>query len=117
MEEIGIYTKALGYPKSNELTFDKYWGYFIRNGLAKRIVTAPVTHSWRLKPTIEEVDKNSEEESEFEEQWSELIKENSVYHYLVRADKLSGIGRYSVLLLGFNDGAEELKDPVIEGLG
>ena len=37
-----------------------------------------------------------------------------VFHYLNRADKLSGIGRYSVLLMGFNDvkSVEDLAKPV-----
>jgi len=99
--------KALGF--SNSLTFKHYWEQYKRGDIAKRVVEAPVTESWRLPPIIVENDDN--EKTEFEEQWEKLNREKNVLHYLLRSDKLSGIGRYSGLLLGLDDGLD-LDKPV-----
>ena len=99
--------KALGFESS--LTFKHYWEQYKRGDIAKRVVEAPVTESWRLPPMIIENDSN--ETTEFEDQWDVLNREKKVLNYLLRADKLSGIGRYSGLLLGLDDG-RSLDQPV-----
>lgn len=109
-----LYT-ALGYPKENQLTFDKYYARYKRDGLSQRIVNAPVTHSWRLKPIIEEKNKADGKETLFEKQWGDLVKDKGIYHYLTRVDKLSGIGMYGVLFIGLNDNSAKLEDSVTEG--
>lgn len=95
--------KALGY-KIN-LTYNDYFARYKRQEIANTIVTAPVEQTWKLKPRL--VDQKEAEDSQFEKEWNQLVKEKKIWHYLSRIDKLSGIGRFGILFLGVNDG----KDP------
>lgn len=100
--------KALGYPK--DIVFDQYWGFYSRYDIAKRVVDLPANACWQKPPEIKE-DQNGEDETEFEKQWSDIEKENKVWHFMSRIDRLSGIGEFGILLLGF-DGNAELEMPV-----
>jgi len=99
--------KALGFETS--LTFRHFWEQYKRGDISKRIIESPVTESWRLPPMIVENDEN--EQTDFEKQWDKLNRDKKVLSYLIRADKLCGIGRYSGLLLGLDDG-RDLSKPV-----
>ena len=97
-----IYT-ALGYPST--LVFSDYEARYSRQDIAKRIITAPVHASWRKKPIVTE---NEEKPTKFEEMWESFVKDHRIYHYLSRVDRLSGIGKYAVLLVGMDDGKTSL---------
>jgi hypothetical protein len=92
--------QILGYNKTP--TFNDFFTRFKTQDIANAIVNAPVKASWRLYPTITENLKG--EETQFEKETAALFERKSIYHYMSRADRLSGIGQYAVLLLGFNDG-------------
>ncbi len=96
--------KALGYKK--QPTFQDYYDRYERQDIAKAIVDIPVTSSWRLYPTIKEIQEKEKEGEKtlFEESIDMLIKDSKMFHYLSRVDRLSGIGQYGVLLVGYNDG-------------
>ena len=96
--------KALGYIK--QPTFQHYYDRYERQDIAKAIVDIPVTSSWRLYPTIKEIQEQEREgeKTPFEESIDNLIKDSKMFHYLSRVDRLSGIGQYGVLLVGYNDG-------------
>ena len=104
--------EALGYPKLNELTVNDYFAQYLRGDVAGRLIDAPVDGSWEQKPEIK--DQSEGDQSEFEKGWDELVKWYSLWNIMPRADKLAGLGRFSVLLLGFDDveTKEQLKDPV-----
>lgn len=89
---------ALGWQKT--LDINDFWGMYKRFGVAKRVVDIFPNGCWKYHPTISESDN---EETEFEKEWSLLVKKKRIYHYLHRVDILSGIGRFGVLLLGFDD--------------
>jgi hypothetical protein len=97
--------QALGY--NDNPGFEEYWNLFLRQDVATRIISAPVSASWSLDPEV--VEGDDETETPFEKEWKALQKKRSVLHYLQRVDLLSGIGRYGVLFLGVKDGkvAEE----------
>ena len=95
-----IYT-ALGYPKV--INFEDYAAKYFRQDLAKRVVNAPASESWRLKPTVTE---NETDETEFEKQFNILVKEKKIYQACTKIDILSGIGRYGILVLGLDDGRD-----------
>jgi len=101
--------KALGYRKTPN--FSDYYTRYKRQDIARRVVNAPTSESWRMKPIITE---NQGEKTKFEEAWEALVKDHRIWHYLTRADRISGIGEYGVLLMGFNDvsSAKGLKTPV-----
>jgi len=102
--------QALGYPK--EITFSTYWNRYLRHDIAKAIIDRPVKASW--KGTIDVIETIKEDDSEFEKAWKELDKKLKLKSIFIRADKLTGIGRYSILFLGLSDvtNREGLKNPV-----
>lgn len=99
--------QACGYPQN--ILFEEMWNRYKRGDIAKRIVNAFPDETWLGKPEV--IDNEDPEETEFEKAWKTLVKDNKVYHYLKRVDRLSGIGRYGVLLLGF-DGADPMEQPI-----
>lgn len=98
---------SCGYP--NFITISDYKGIFDREGVAKRVTTILPEDSWAMRPSIVE---NEKEETEFEKEWKTLEKNHHIFHYLQRADSLSGIGRFGILLMGVSDGLE-LSLPVV----
>ena len=103
-----VYT-ALGYPKVPQ--FEDYWARYDRQDIATRVVEAYPAACWRKKPVITESEKD---QTKFEEDIINIFKENKVWHYLKRIDMLSGIGRYGVLMFGFDDVTDRLglREPV-----
>jgi hypothetical protein len=99
-----------GYPK--EISTEQYRKLFDREGIATRCVITMPEESWAMEPEIHETEDQNE--TEFEKAWKELKNEYHLFHYLQRIDKLSGIGRYGILILGVNDG-KDLSQP-IEGI-
>ena len=92
-------TTALGYKET--LSFDDYLGRYFRQDMAKAIIDRPVNASWKGEITVLENTKTKK--TKFEKQWHELYTKLKLKSVFVRADKLTGLGRYSVLLLGLND--------------
>lgn len=90
----------LGYTLNP--TFENYYGRYKRQDIASAIINAYPNACWVNPPEISE---DEEEETEFETVWKDLVKEKRIFNYLLRADKISGIGNYSILLFGLDDGA------------
>jgi hypothetical protein len=107
-----IYT-ALGYPK--KITSGDYWTRYKRHDIAKAIIDRPVKASW--KGEIEVIENLEKEQTVFEKAWVELFDRLKLKSILLRADKLTGLGRYSVLFLGLSDvrNIEDLRKPVRKG--
>jgi hypothetical protein len=89
-----------GHPLVYDITDGKK--AFLRDDIAKRVVTLYPEESWETPPMIYETEDESE--TAFEKAWKELDKRLHLNALFVRADILSGIGRYGVILLGVNDG-------------
>lgn len=98
--ERDVYT-ALGYSKI--LRFDDYMGKYKRQDIAKAVINAPVSYSW-LKPPI--LTDSEKDDTDFEKAWIALVKDRRIYHYMARADRLAGVGKYSIMILGTDDKAE-----------
>ena len=94
-----LYT-ALGYYSTQQLTYSIYKGIYDRQDVATRIVDAPTDESWRKRPELVE---NLDDETTFEKEWKMLQEDLDVYGALNRTEKLAGIGKYAVLLVGFDD--------------
>lgn len=90
-----------GYPA--EVSLEQYWRLYKRDGICKRVVHCLPEESWRTSPDVFE-DEDVEVTTEFEQAWQDLVKSRALWHYLERIDRLSGVGRYGVLLLGLSDG-------------
>jgi hypothetical protein len=98
--------QAFGYP--NIITAADYWDAYKRNGIANRIVKSYPNACWRDGTTVNDddgsdMDKDSDDYSEFAAAWYELQKANKIYHYLERADRMARVGQFSILVMGFAD--------------
>lgn len=93
---------ACKYPI--ELTTKNYLDLYEREGLAARVVNVFPQESWSLDPLVYEIE--DEKETTFEKAFIDLEKKINLFYYLELVDILSGIGRFGVLFLGFNDGAD-----------
>ncbi|MBW2636983.1 MAG: DUF1073 domain-containing protein [Deltaproteobacteria bacterium] len=102
---------ALGYKK--QLTYDDYYALYDRQDIAGRIVNMPASATWRNIPKIKE-DDDEETQTPFEKAWEELANRLRVWHHFERVDRLAGIGRYAVLLIGVR-GAPDLSTPLEPG--
>ena len=92
--------KECGYPETIEL--ETYRRMFDRKDLSTRVVTVFPEETWASDPIVYEND--GEILTEFEKAWNTLNKRLAIFSFLQRVDVLSGIGRFGVLLLGFDDG-------------
>lgn len=98
--------KVYGY--NSNPTYKDYLARYCRQDIAKRIVDAPPSATWADPPAFENVD------STFQTAWDALAQDIPIWHYLNRVDCLAGIGRFSCMLIGFDDGAA-LDQPVRAG--
>ena len=98
--------EILGYERDPD--FESFYALYQRAGISRRIINAPVDASWRGLPEIVEKEKR---DTDFEKAWNEIVLSKKIYSKIRRSDKLSRIGQYSVLLMGFDDGAD-LSKPV-----
>lgn len=100
--------ETLGYD--SEIKLSDYYARFRRNALAGRIVDAPAQTTWREPPIVRGVDEG--DGGAFEEAIRNLDDRLSLWHYMERADRLAGVGHYSVILLG-SKRADSLEDPLL----
>lgn len=108
------------YPNGEFLEVDWYRGLYAREAIARRVVHLWPEETWQAQPDIYE-DEDPENETEFEKAVDQLGVNllsrgsryspkggsqggNIIWSYLKRADILSGIGTFGVILLGLNDG-------------
>jgi len=101
---------ACGYPTT--LQYSDYEVRYQRQDIAKRIVNAGPDACWRADPDV--LENEDKDTTAFEEAWNALWDSRTlrIKHYLKRADRVAGIGRYGVLLLGFDDNAAGFDRPV-----
>jgi len=104
--------EALGYP--TEITFDDYLMHYTRQDMAAAVINKPVNYTWRGDVMVSD---NADDDSSFKKAWKELLKNLSLKSKFIRLDKLTCLGKYGVLLLGFDDVKEiqEFKNPVQAG--
>jgi hypothetical protein len=102
--------EALGYTET--LTTQMFYSQFKRQDIANAIINRPVKATWKGDLAIAEMDKANE--TKLEETWKELVKTLSLKAVFSRVDRLTGLGRFGILLLGFDDVAnrEQFRLPV-----
>lgn len=114
-----------GHPKTENILPDNLRDLYDRLSIAARVVEVLPRESWKTPPTVYEVE-DPNRETVFERAWKDLgnsLKNesfhqdeegNPVWEILSRADEISGIGHFGVILLGISDG-KSLSEPV-EGI-
>lgn len=106
--------QALGYP--NALNFTEYYfPRYKRQDIAKAVIDRPVKASWKGSLIVAENAK--EGQTAFEKGWTDLDYKFKLKTILQRADKLTGLGRYSIILFGMSDAkkAEDYQKKVTTG--
>lgn len=96
-----------GYPKT--VTEIQYRTMYDRE-VGRRVVNVYPEETWKQFPMIFE-DPDPEADTPFEASLDELEQRHHLLHFLQRADELSGVGHYGVILWGLDDG-QTLEKPV-----
>jgi hypothetical protein len=104
--------KAFGYDGKRD--YYKVFGYkialeqrdfllkYCRQDIARRVIDAPVDAVWSDHPQIITVQGGTSEDKWKE--WDIFAKNHDIYPALRKTDIFAGLGMFSVLLVGFDDG-------------
>jgi len=120
--------KEAGYPR--DLTTEHYWSKYARQDVVRRICSVFADDTWRNPPDVMDGGdlENARKDTEFVSAWNNLVnpppdftrfrgQRSTVYSAIRRADRLSALGQYSILLLGISDGSSSLADELLPGQG
>jgi hypothetical protein len=100
------YYQNFGWTRSPDI--EDYYATFLRNPWAKPVLAKPATTSWRDPPTIvDRQDTAGDDETPFESDIGQFVRATDCWHYGKRADLLSGLGKFGVLMIGWADGDEQ----------
>ena len=105
--------QALGYK--TVLQYQDFLAQYTRQDMAKAVIDRPVKATWQGQ--LELVESQEAKKTDFEQAWYDLNRELKLRSLLSRVDKLTGIGRYGILLLGLDDVKmrEDFSKPVPKG--
>jgi hypothetical protein len=107
--------KECGYPDIDSLTIADYLKLYDRDPIAGRVIELYPTECWQICPEVYE-EESINDTTEFEAAFAQVGRSlnnigaydgeegNPLWSYLERADILSGVGRYGVILLGVDQG-------------
>jgi len=87
--------EVLGYRAT--VTYDDLAAKVLRQDIASRLLEADPKAMWHSPPVLKADDA-------FKDAWNDLVSRHKLWATLYRLDKLLGLGRYSILLMGLNDG-------------
>lgn len=96
-----------GYDKN--VTEEQFRRMYDRE-MGRRVVNVYSEETWKEFPTIYE-NPDPDTETPFEKTLDGIERRFHLLHYLQRADELSGVGHYGVILWGLDDG-QKLDQPV-----
>jgi hypothetical protein len=91
--------KTLGYKVN--LVYNDFLAQYTRQDMAKAIIDRPVKATWQGQ--LELVESQEADKTPFEQAWYDLNKQLSLRSLFSRVDRLTGIGRYGILLFGLDD--------------
>jgi len=91
--------EALGYKTT--LIYDDYISQYSRHDMTKAVIDRPVKVTW--SGDIKIVESKIEGETNLEKEWIALQEKLKLKTKFVRLDKLTGLGGFGVMLLGFDD--------------
>lgn len=91
--------EALGYPK--DVTYEMCYHRFSRQDIARAIIDRPVKATWHGQVGLLESD--DDQDTPLEEAWKKLIDDVKVKDCFARADRMTSLGRYGVIMLGLDD--------------
>jgi len=98
---------VLGYPE--EITTDQYLTRYYRQDIAGRIVDLPATDTWKDPPKLTQ---GNEEETEFIKAIKQLVEKLRLWSVITRADRISGIGTFGGIFIGYKDGLDPAEEAI-----
>ena len=100
------------YGYAQTVTFEMMLRKYQRQDIAQRIVDTDPKAIWTDPPRP--VSSLSEE---YRNAWQNVFRRHNLFDTFYRADKLAGLGRFSIILFGFDDvqSTEDLAKPVQPG--
>lgn len=90
-----------------QLEYKDFVAKYLRQDVAQRVIDAPVEALWVDPPAIVGDDA-------FNAAWNKLRIDHNVYVELMNVDRLAGLGKFAILMVGLDDGAAVDK-PVRKG--
>jgi len=102
--------EALGYK--DNLTYFDFATQHSRQDIAKAVIDRPVNATWRGGVSL--LESVEDDETPLEQAWDELYQGLRLDQKLPRLDRLAGLGRFGVLLLGLDDVQDSIqfREPV-----
>lgn len=97
-----------GYATNPDVLEFQRW--FKREGWAARVVELWPEEAFQIQPEIYE-NEDADVKTAFEDAWEKMCKRLQLWAELKRLDIVSGIGRFGIMVLGFDDG-KDLSDPI-----
>jgi len=95
-----LYT-ALGWKK--DLVFQDYYNKYDRLEIAKRVINLPVKSTWKAGFTLVDPAAESGKVTKFVQEWQAMEKRLRLTRQMRRADRLTRVGQFGILLLGYDD--------------
>jgi uncharacterized protein len=89
---------AAGYTAIGSETFEVFSGIYRRDPIGAAIIDLPVEDTWASPPEI--VEEGHPNGTSFTKGLTKLNRSVGIFRALMNADRVAGVGRYSVLLLG-----------------
>jgi hypothetical protein len=102
--------QALGFKE--QLTVQDYRQRYKRGGIAKTLIDRLPEEMWDDGVYIRESEYDPNNLSEYEIESARLWERLSIDSRLMKADKLAGLGSYSVVLIGVKETGEDLSQPL-----
>ncbi len=93
---------VFGYKRV--IDYRDYFTKYIRQDIAARVVDAAPNATWRSPPTPIASEA-------FISAWDSFAKTHDVWNKLERVDRMSGLGQYAIILVGLDDGSDDLETP------
>jgi len=91
--------ETLGYKQ--ELLWQDYYAQYARQDIAAAVIDKPIENAWR--GGIDIIETSDADETPLEKAWKEIVTSMSLKSKFIRADKLTCIGQFGILLLGLSD--------------
>jgi DNA topoisomerase IB len=91
--------QALGYDLI--ITYSMYYSHYERQDIAKAIIDRPVKATWSGQLNI--IEGQDDKDTALETAWTEINDRLSLKSIFSRVDRLAGIGKYAIIVLGLSD--------------
>lgn len=101
---------TLGYP--NKITSKNLIERWRRQDIARAVVDKPVKATWRGDVGV--LESTEEDHTPLEKEYVRLDRELKLKQVFARVDRLAHLGKYAIILLGFDDSSQDTWSQSVE---